>query len=127
MRAAGLNLIVARLTRVSAWAVAGVRAAGPSLGHFIFQREDLLLDLQFRAKDDSVFLLGQILDAADQGARYGHSEVKLMSEADMVAQTATNEFGEFEMQYALQPNLLLVIELEGKTYLVTPLPHPSEI
>jgi hypothetical protein len=125
-KAAGLKLLIARLACSSELALEGVRGYGPSLGHFIFQKEDLMLDLQFRAAGSVVAMVGQVLDSADQGARYGYTTVKVMTEEGVVAQTTTNEFGEFRLEYSLQPNLLLVIELEGTTRLVTPLPHPSE-
>ena len=125
--AAGVDLLFGFLNRHMPRALEGVRGAGTSLGHFIFQKENLLLDLQFRVTGESASMLGQLLDSADQGASYSYTTVKVMSESGMEVETTTNEFGEFRLQYHLQPNLLLVIELESANRLVTPLPHPSEI
>jgi hypothetical protein len=126
-KAGRLKLLVARLMDCNRLSLEGSRRSEPSSqGHFMFQREDLFLDLQFRIDANCVSMVGQILDPAAPEPQYGDTAIKLVRDQEVVAQTTTNEFGEFRLEYRLQRNLLLVIELEEQTHLITPLPHPSE-
>jgi hypothetical protein len=124
--ARGLKLTMARLA-ICVPALEGVRGSGRSPSHFMYQKDDVLLDLQFRVNCTAVSVIGQILDAATQKARFGSRNVRLIREEGMLAQTTTNEFGEFRLEYGLQRNLLLVIELEDESFLITPLPQPADL
>jgi len=127
-RATGKKLLVGSLLDCSRPAVAGARRSDTaSHSRFMFQREDLFLDLQFQIEAHSVSMIGQILDPTAAESKYRSTTVKLMRERDVVAQTTTNDFGEFRLEYRVQKNLLLVIELEEQSHLITPLPHASEI
>jgi hypothetical protein len=123
VRGSEVEFQVPRLVGRGRPALAGARGAGPALGHFMFQKEDLFLDLQFKVQDEGVSLAGQILNSAAQETRYRNTAVILNGEEGEITRTATNEFGEFRLEYRLQRNLVLVIELEDKSHLITPLPH----
>lgn len=122
------KLLIAPLTDCSRLAFKGSRRSkASSQGRFMFQRDDLFLDLQFRIDASCISMIGQILDPAAPEPQYRDTTVKLVSEVEVVAHTRTNEFGEFRLECRLQRNLLLVIELEEESHLITPLPHPSQI
>jgi membrane-anchored protein YejM (alkaline phosphatase superfamily) len=86
-------------------------------------KEDLFLDLQFKVEGEGVSMVGQILNSMAQEARYRNTIVILTGDEGEVAKTTTNEYGEFRLEYRLKSNLVLVIELEDKSHLITPLPH----
>jgi hypothetical protein len=97
--------------------VAGVRGAEARDGqHILYQADRYLVDLRFETRNDSirVFLMGQIADrqAPEPGAgQVPASIVSLRSGTRTVAETASNEFGEFCMDYLPEENLKLFLEL----------------
>jgi hypothetical protein len=127
--ARGLKLLIARLAASGRPALAGIRGSRSdrSPSHFMYQKDDVVLDLEFRVNATTVSMVGQILDATTHKSQFGHRNVRLIREEGMLAQTTTNEFGEFRMDYGLQQNLLLVIELEDESFLITPLPHSTDL
>jgi hypothetical protein len=102
----------------------GVRGPRTSPGRFVLEQDQVLLDLEFKVSSDGVSLMGQILSTSVQQEQYSYRVVKLVGEQGLVAQSTTNEFGEFRLEYRLQHELLLVIELEDKSYLIAPLSYP---
>jgi len=101
----------------------GVRSA-PGRRHFMFQRDNVLLDLQVEQVPDtpSLSMAGQVQDPISPSDRFGGRLVCLLAEESEVAHTYTNTFGEFEVEFVPAGDLMLVIHLEAKALLVTPLP-----
>ena len=92
--------------------------------HFVFQRDNLLLDVQIDPRPESgdISMAGQILDPVAPSGRFGERRVVLLSEDAELAQALTNRFGEFHLEFGPAGDLMLVIQLETQSLLVTPLP-----
>jgi hypothetical protein len=106
-------------------AAEGVRAVEFYRRHFLFQRGGLLLDVQIEFQPDSgwISLAGQILDPRQPSSKFGDRLVTLMSDNAELARAVSNQFGEFHMEFRPAENVMLVINLEGDSLLVTPLPY----
>jgi hypothetical protein len=106
----------------------GVRGAAAATSHLLFEEGNRLLDLHM--KPDSgrslVSVAGQILDRAHPDHVYENSIVTILRQNDELARTATNEFGEFQLEFSPGDNLMLTVNLEGEAVLVSVLPGPPE-
>jgi len=115
---------VARLViPTGATAVEGLRGTtGPR--HFVFQRGNVLLDVEIDVDQESgaISLAGQLMDPIAPGSRFSERSVIVLSEDAEVARTETNAFGEFHLGFSAVGDLILVIQLEPGSMLVTPLP-----
>ena len=115
---------VARLViPAGATAVEGLRGtAGPR--HFVFQRGNVLLDVEIDVDPESgeISLAGQLMDPIAPSSRFGECRVIVLSENAELARTQTNAFGEFHLAFRAAGDLMLVIQLEPGSMLVTPLP-----
>ena len=105
-------------------AMEGVRAAAPSPNHFLFKAGDLLLDihLQPQSASETISIVGQVLDCTHPDKRFENQPVALVRRKDALARTTTNEFGEFRLEFKPDEDLLLMIELDQESYLVSRLP-----
>jgi len=124
--AATLGLRVARLASFARPALAGVRGSEPGASHLLFKEGSLLLDmhLQPRVASQTVSMVGQVLDSTRTDKRFDFRPVALLRKKDALVRTATNEFGEFSLEFKPGEDLILVIELENRSYLVSHLPSP---
>ena len=121
----GLNLRVARLVHFGRQVLEGVRASpGPIGAHLLFREGTVLLDICVRPmhSSESVSLTGQVVDSAQLDRLLGDRSVSVVCASNALAKTTTNEFGEFHLEFEPGEDLLLVIELENKSYLVSHLP-----
>lgn len=103
----------------------GVRSAGASTCHLLFEGGNWLLDLHLKpppVKDGLVSVAGQILDREQTEKACDSSRVTVMRERTEVARTTTNEFGEFQLEFNPGGELMLTVSLEGNSVLVSPLP-----
>jgi hypothetical protein len=98
-------------------AMAGLRGGEARDGQYLlYQAGRYAVDLRFETRCDSirVSLIGQIADryAAESGiSRAPASIVSLRSDTRIVAETASDEFGEFCIDYLPQNKLKLFLEL----------------
>ena len=115
------RLVIPQLVQPS---LEGVRAPEGERRHFMFQRGNLLLDVQIEARPDEgrISMAGQILDPVAPSGRFGERPVTLLSEDAELAKALTNQFGEFHLEFGAADDLILVIQLESESLLVTPLP-----
>ncbi len=106
----------------------GVRGAAAATSHLLFEESNRLLDLHMKpdAGRSLVSVAGQILDRAHPDHVYQNSIVTILRQNDELARTATNEFGEFQLEFSLGGNLMLTVNLEGEAVLVSVLPGPPE-
>lgn len=120
--ARGFKIELARLVGFNQPALEGVRGAGFA-SHFLYRQRDVLFDvhLESRGQSDLVSMVGQLLDTRS-GKRYANRPVSVMRDRDPLARTTTNEFGEFQLRFAPERDLIIVVELEDQSYLVSPLP-----
>src|ERR1051326_5583012 len=102
----------------------GVRSPGAKHRHFVFQRENVLLDVQIELRPDTgkTSMAGQILDPVTPSGRFAARSALLLSEEEELAKATTNEFGEFQLEFAAASDLMLVIHLDPEALLVTPIP-----
>jgi hypothetical protein len=127
-RSRDLSLRICRLAHIGHQALEGVRTApGAGATHLLFQEGSLLLDMQVRPKpaSESVSMLGQVVDSAQQHARLQNRAVSVVRASKALARTTTNEFGEFELEFEAGEDRLLIIELPNNSYLVARLPAPK--
>ena len=105
-------------------ALAGVRGGAAPPSRFLFQSGRLILDVMMepRSDDDPVSLVGQISDPANPAGKYGNLDVSVVPDAGEVSRTRTNATGEFQMMFQAAGKLLLLVELEDRSVLVSPLP-----
>jgi hypothetical protein len=125
-RAGSLPLRWARLVFSSAAEPlrAGVRSAGASTSHLLFEEGNYLLDLHLKPEEKRgmVSVAGQVLDR-DQSLRvYENSIVAVLRHNAELARTATNGLGEFQLEFPPDDNLMLTVNLEGESVLVSALP-----
>ena len=109
---------------------AGVRGTAAPTCHLLFEEGNLLLDLHMKPETERslVSLAGQILDRTQSDRVYENSSVAVLRQNEEVARTATNEFGEFQLEFPPGDNLMLTVSLEGELVLVSDLPglNPSQ-
>jgi hypothetical protein len=115
---------VARLVIPSGITFADGLRASARQRHFVFQRGNVLLDVQIDLDPHTgaISLAGQLMDPIAPSGRFGAKRVTLLSEDAELAQAETNAFGEFHLEFAAATDLVLVIQLEPESMLVTPLP-----
>jgi hypothetical protein len=121
------NVLFGRLASEPGPAPEGVRGETVSTCHFLFEEGNLLLDVNIESRIGSnrTTMIGQIIDSASK-KRYQFRPVALMREHKAVARATTDEFGEFQLEYMANPDLLLMIEFEEEAYFVLQLPALSE-
>jgi hypothetical protein len=104
-------------------ALAGVRSGTEAPERFLFQGDNLVLDVLMEPRQESepVSLLGQIFDPLNPAHLYNNLPVTLLREAGEMARTTTNEAGEFQLTFNPAQNLLLVVQLGKQAVLVSPL------
>lgn len=104
--------------------VEGMRSAEGARRHFLFQRDNLLLDVHVESRPESgaVSLAGQILNPVESKTPLGGRQVSLLAETSEIARSVTNQFGEFHLEFQPAEDLMLVVTLENDAMLVTPLP-----
>lgn len=78
---------------------------------------DLLLEFK---SDERIGLIGQVMNRQDCKVPTANVIVELMSEAVCVAQTNTNEYGEFRMDFESAARLHLRIQVDA-TFVEVPL------
>jgi hypothetical protein len=105
-------------------AALGIRSSQPTRRHFVFQRGNVLLeiDIDLHLETGAISLAGQLMDPVSPSSLFAERRVILLGEQSEIARTHTNQFGEFHINFAGASDLMLVIELEDDGLLVTPLP-----
>jgi hypothetical protein len=102
---------------------AGLRSTKLSNRHFLFQRDDLLLDVQVELQDSGVAsLAGQIMNPVRPTGKLAGKNISLMHDNVELGRAITNQFGEFQLEFTPVEDAMLVIEVEDESLLVTPLP-----
>ena len=126
-RRSPFEILLAHLASPMQPALAGVRAAPAAANHFLFYQKDVLFDVHLEAPDASgvVLMIGQVMDRSS-GKRYENRPVSILRRQDPVAQTTTNQFGEFQLRFRPDRDLIVVVELAEESFLVSPIPNPAE-
>ncbi|HEY3131984.1 MAG TPA: hypothetical protein VGL91_21185 [Acidobacteriota bacterium] len=90
---------------------AGIRSSGLSPRQLLFKSGNLLVDLRVesQAKSNHFSVAGQVLDWAKPGQAVEQVPIVLSNKKNMVMQTASNQFGEFQLEFEMAENLLLTV------------------
>ena len=78
---------------------------------FLYETDDYYIDLRLepRTPDDRAFLTGQVLNQHGADRHAPGLAVRLQEGAQPLAHTSTNEFGEFQLEFAARHSLSLFI------------------
>ena len=89
---------------------------------FLFETDDYYIDLRLepRSAENRAFLVGQVLNRT--GKRAAQSvPVRLQHQKQAVAQTSTNEFGEFQLEFEAAADACISIGPQQEDEIVLPL------
>ena len=110
-----LQTLVAQLTYDSAADLqpAGARGPRPTSRQMLYEAGDYCLDLRFDREPDSlgIALVGQIANRKKPGSNLATLPVFIVSNNEIVAEAASNQFGEFSLDYTPRAGLLLRVAL----------------
>jgi len=110
-----LQTLVAHLAYDSAADLrpAGARSHRPSSRQMLYQAGNYCLDLRFDRELDStrITLVGQVANREAPGSLKTGLPVAVLWNASVIAQTASNEFGEFSLEYTPRPDLRLCVSI----------------
>jgi len=96
---------------------AGVRSGASGCRHLVFETETVIVDLvlDVRPQSEVISLVGQVVDK--HGAKIAPRRVGVILWTDNgqpLAEASANEFGEFQMEFAVQDRLRLSVEIVGQ-------------
>jgi hypothetical protein len=106
--------------------LAGVRSGALNVWQVIYEAEGLTVDLRFgrRAHSKDVHLIGQVLNKQEARA-WQNATIELSNgEERLVATTAVNASGEFQVEFEAKDHLWLSIKAENKNTVRIPLTNP---
>jgi hypothetical protein len=108
--------------------LAGVRSASAiaAARQTVYEGEGLTVDLRFDRQPYSskVHLIGQVLDSGKFGDTLANFPAVLWTEKGLhVAESRTNDFGEFHVEFEAQDNLKLSIQVAGNKLIRIALPN----
>ncbi|HEY2931181.1 MAG TPA: hypothetical protein VGK99_05495 [Acidobacteriota bacterium] len=94
---------------------AGMRSFGVAPRHLLFKSGSFLIDLRLESQPQSncVCLTGQVVDSAGSAEKLKEVPVILRTETSTVRQTMSNAFGEFQLEFEMDDNLVLAVGEEG--------------
>jgi hypothetical protein len=121
------EILLAHLASPIQPALAGVRSAPGLANHFLFYQKDVLFDVHLEAQDAAgvVSMIGQVMNRRS-GKQYENRPVSILRRQDPLARSTTNEFGEFQLRFRPDRDLIVVVELEEQSFLVSPIPNIGE-
>ncbi len=101
---------------------AGVRGA-VSARQFLYETDDYYIDLRLepRRDSDSACLVGQVLNRTGGERAAQKVPVRLQEGIRPLAETATNQFGEFQLEFEASQNLCLSIGHDQESEIILPL------
>ena len=101
---------------------AGVRGA-VSARQFLYETDDYYIDLRLepRRDSDSACVVGQVLNRAGSERAAQDVPVRLHAGAAPLAETVTNQFGEFQLEFEARTNLFLMIGSQPADEIILPL------
>ncbi len=104
---------------------AGVRAAGFPSRQYLFASKEFTVDFKVEPRADSnrVSLVGQVLNSTNPKELVSGKQVQLRSGETKVAETITNQYGEFHIEFddAKDGDLLISIAMDAANVFVASL------
>jgi hypothetical protein len=103
--------------------LAGVRGGHTPCRRLMFRAGEVMIDLSMEAtaRHSQILLIGQVLDTATSGIGIGDVPVHLLNGRDTLAETATNLYGEFQLECSENKNLQISIGVTGEKDVFIPL------
>jgi hypothetical protein len=107
--------------------LAGVRSTESASQQLLYGAGDYRIDVRIEPQMDSekVVLIGQVLNAADPDERLAAVPVRLFTGRKMLAESMTNEFGEFQIECELEESFRLLVLLADGRQVSIPLVEPG--
>jgi hypothetical protein len=102
---------------------AGVRSGASDSRQLMFEAEGTMVDLVLdtRPQSGTICLVGQVVDKGGTRVAPRQVAVILWTETGQpLAETAANEFGEFQLEFAAQERLRLSVEIAGYKHIRIP-------
>jgi len=105
---------------------ASVRSA-PGARHWVYQSGNYTIEFHIGAclEVNKAFLAGQIADSSEPLQAFGAADIKLVHNGSVTAQTNTNAFGEFTLEFQHEESLWLLVESPERPPIAVPLPDPA--
>ena len=94
-------------------AVAGMRSTGHVGWQSVYRAGDCSLDVRIEPGMEYVAVIGQISNYTVPGDQMSDVTVRLKAGRLVVAETRSNQFGEFQLEYEQQTRLQLCVYLDG--------------
>ena len=101
-------------------AATGVRGA-ISARQFLFETDELYIDLRVNPQAERLFLIGQIMDRAQTKQAVQDLPIFLHKGTAQVTGTKTNQFGEFQLEFDASADLCISIGLDKEQPIFLPL------
>src|SRR5262249_1968162 len=100
----------------------GVRGSFPGVRQLAYQHKRTIIDLSIELAHGAgrMSLAGQVLDSERKGKTDG-LPVLLVSGTGTLARTATNQFGEFQVEFDFPDEVSLEIRLGERSWVLVPL------
>jgi hypothetical protein len=107
--------------------LAGTRSTGTASRQVLYGAGTYRIDVRIEPKMDSekVILIGQVLNSASPEERLPELPVTLFKGRKVLAESTTREFGEFQIECALEGGFRLTVMLPGQTEVTLPLIEPA--
>jgi hypothetical protein len=101
---------------------AGVRGS-VSARQFLYETDDYYIDLRLepRRDSDSACVVGQVLNRTGSKRAAQEVPVRLQAGTSLLAETVTNQFGEFQLEFEASANLCLMIGHREADEIILPL------
>jgi hypothetical protein len=101
---------------------AGVRGS-VSARQFLYETDDYYIDLRLepRRDSDSACLVGQVLNRTGSERAAREVPVRVQAGTSPLAETVTNQFGEFQLEFEASHNLCLLIGHQQADEIILPL------
>jgi hypothetical protein len=95
---------------------AAIRSTMPSSRQFLHEAEPFVIDLRVEREpaQKRVWLMGQVLNSNKSNKRIDPVDIVLLSGERLVAKTAANLSGEFELEFGDEKGLQLFINIRGQ-------------
>ena len=91
--------------------LAGVRGATVTARRLLFRAGEVMIDLSVEptSKQSQILLVGQVLDSSISGVGIVEVPVLLLNGREMLAETETNLYGEFQLECSEDKNLQISV------------------
>jgi hypothetical protein len=104
----------------------GFRSALAHARHLLFEADNWTIALRLKAQPpNQVSLVGHVTQSGSLGTEGSHLQVTVSRRGSVIAQTTTNNLGEFHLEYQNLSALRLHVSLSGEHGLEVDLPAPE--